>query len=78
MLIRKRWKEKIGSIGCCRGRFLVTDNTLNVIEYKLYYTDNNNLVGQDEGKDCLEPGEIENVSLRIVFASTAATAWSLV
>ena len=67
------------------GSALVTDssiatanaNTLNVIEYKLYYSDTNTLVGQDEGKDCLEPGEIENVSLRIVFASTDSTDTSI-
>ena len=68
-----------------RGANLVTDssiasenlNTLEAIRYKLYYTDTNTLVGQDEGKDCLEPGEIENVSLRIVFASTATTTTSI-
>ena len=67
------------------GSALVTDssiatanaNTLAVIEYKLYYTDNNNLVGQDDGKDCLEPGETENVSLRITFASVDSTDTSI-
>ena len=62
------------------GTSLVTDssvatqnaNTLAVIEYKFYYTENNQLVGQD-AKDCLEPGESENVSLRITFASSSAT-----
>ena len=66
------------------GSGLVTDssiatqnaNTLNVIEYKFYYTDNNALVGQD-AKDCLEPGESENVSLRITFASSSATDTSI-
>ena len=66
------------------GSALVTDssvatqnaNTLNVIEYKFYYTDNNKLVGQDP-KDCLEPGESENVSLRITFASSSATDTSI-
>ena len=66
------------------GSALVTDssvatqnaNTLNVIEYKFYYTDNNQLVGQD-AKDCLEPGESENVSLRITFASSSATDTSI-
>ena len=47
-------------------------NTLNAMDYKLYYTDNNELVGQS-AKDCLEPGESENLSLRIVFSSTSAT-----
>ena len=47
-------------------------NTLNAMEYKLYYTDNNELVGQST-KDCLEPGEYENVTLKIVFSSTDAT-----
>ena len=63
-----------------KGASLVTDSsiatqnasTLAVIEYKFYYTDNNALVGQD-AKDCLEPGESENVSLRITFASSSAT-----
>ena len=66
------------------GASLVTDssiaaanaNTLAVIEYKFYYTDNNKLVGQD-AKDCLEPGESENVSLRITFASSSATDTSI-
>ena len=47
-------------------------NTLNPMDYKLYYTDNNELVGQS-AKDCLEPGESENVTLRIIFSSTDAT-----
>ena len=62
------------------GASLVTDSsiaaanasTLAVIEYKFYYTDNNALVGQD-AKDCLEPGESENLSLKITFASSSAT-----
>ena len=62
------------------GSALVTDSsiaaanasTLAVIEYKFYYTDKNALVGQD-AKDCLEPGESENVSLRIVYSTTEAT-----
>ena len=48
-------------------------NTLNAMDYRLYYTDNNVLVGSGDAKDCLEPGESENVSLRIVFSSTDAT-----
>ncbi len=47
-------------------------NTLGEMDYKLYYTDNNELVGQS-AKDCLEPGESENVTLKIVFSSTDAT-----
>ena len=66
------------------GASLVTDSsiatanasTLAVIEYKFYYTDNNALVGQDP-KDCLEPGESENVSLKITFASSDATDTSI-
>ena len=45
------------------------DNTF----YKFYYTDNNKLVGQDPEKDCLEPGEYENVSLELKYSSTSAT-----
>ena len=52
-------------------------NTLNAIDYKLYYTDNNALVGSGDAKDCLEPGEEENVSLRIVFSSTDETSTSV-
>ena len=63
------------------GGTLVTDstiaaqnvNTLAAIEYKFYYTDNNVLVGQDEEKDCLAPGEEENVTLKIVYSSTDET-----
>ena len=66
------------------GASLVTDSsiatanasTLAVIEYKFYYTDNNALVGQD-AKDCLEPGESENVSLKITFSSSDATDTSI-
>lgn len=66
------------------GSALVTDSsiatqnasTLAVIEYKLYYTDNDQLVGQDE-KDCLDPGESENLSLKITFASPSATDTSI-
>ena len=66
------------------GANLVTDssiatanaNTLAVIEYKFYYTENNQLVGHD-AIDCLEPGESENLSLRITFASSSATDTSI-
>ena len=66
------------------GASLVTDSsiatanasTLAVIEYKFYYTDNNALVGQDP-RDCLEPGELENVSLKITFSSIDATDTSI-
>ena len=66
------------------GASLVTDSsiatanasTLAVIEYKFYYTDNNALVGQDP-RDCLEPGESENVSLKITFSSSDATDTSI-
>ena len=48
-------------------------NTLNAMDYRLYYTDNNALVGSGNAKDCLEPGESENVTLRIVFSSSNET-----
>ena len=48
-------------------------NTLNKTYYKFYYADSNNLVGADAGKDCLEPGESENVTLKITFASSSDT-----
>ena len=67
------------------GAALVTDssiaaenlNTLNNIEYKFYYTDNNVLVGQDEEKDCLAPDESENVTLKIIFSNTDETDTSV-
>ena len=70
--------------GPVSGSALVTDssiatanaNTLAVIEYKFYYTDNNQLVGQD-ARDCLEPGESENVSLKITFSTTSSTDTSI-
>ena len=36
-------------------------------EYSFYYTSDNIPVGQLAGRDCLEPGESENVSLRIIY-----------
>ena len=71
----------VSSVVMASGVNLTTDttaqssaaNTLNAMDYKLYYTDNNALVGSGNAKDCLEPGESENVSLRIVFSSTDAT-----
>ena len=47
--------------------------TINAIEYKFYYTDSLNDVGNDLEKDCLAPGESENVTLRLVFSSTNET-----
>ena len=63
------------------GSSLVTDSTiynnnknaLNKTYYRFYYTDSNNIVGQDAGKDCLEPGESENVTLKLTFASRSDT-----
>ena len=63
------------------GANLVTDssiatantNTLLVTYYQLYYTDNNITVGLDDAKDCLEPGETVNVTLKIWFSSTSAS-----
>ena len=67
------------------GSALVTDSsiatqnasTLAVTEYKLYYTDDNTLVGQNAVRDCLESNEYENVSLRIVFSTTDASDTSI-
>ena len=42
-------------------------NTLNNIDYKIYYTEGNAIIGNDLEKDCLAPGEEELVSLRIIF-----------
>ena len=63
------------------GASLVTDSsiatanakTLAKVEYKLYYTTDNSLVGQNAARDCLEPGESANVSLRIQFSKTNET-----
>ena len=63
------------------GSALVTDSsiatanakTLSKIEYKLYYTIDNSLVGQNSARDCLEAGESANVSLKITFASSTST-----
>ena len=63
------------------GASLVTDSsiatanakTLAKIEYKLYYTTDNSLVGQNAARDCLEAGESANVSLRITFSVTSET-----
>lgn len=60
------------------GASLVTDssiaqanaNTLANVEYKFYYEDDNTLVGQNAIRDCLAPGESENVVLRIVFSAS--------
>ena len=63
------------------GASLVTDSsiatvnakTLNKVEYKLYYTIDNSLVGQNSARDCLEAGETANVSLRITFSTESET-----
>ena len=63
------------------GSSLVTDvsiakanaKTLAKVEYKLYYTIDNSLVGQYAARDCLEPGESVNVSLRITFSKASET-----
>ena len=63
------------------GSALVTDSsiatanakTLAKVEYKLYYTIDNSLVGQNPARDCLEAGESANVSLRITFSSSKET-----
>ena len=67
------------------GSALVTDssiatenaNTIAGTEYKLYYTEDNTLVGQNAVRDCLESNEYENVSLRIVFSTNDATDTSI-
>ena len=60
------------------GNSLVTDmssldnNTRSAVyqvRYSFKYTDDNSMVGQNPGRDCLEPGESVNVSLKIVFNS---------
>ena len=64
-----------------KGLSLVTDSsiatanakTLNKVEYKLYYTTDNILVGQNAARDCLEPGESANVSLKITFSTSSET-----
>ena len=71
----------VSSVVMASGVNLTTDteartseaNTLNAMDYRLYYTDNNALVGSGDPKDCLEPGESENVTLRIVFSSSNET-----
>ena len=71
----------VSSVVMASGVNLTTDtskresaaNTLNAMDYRLYYTDNNALVGSGDAKDCLEPGESENVTLRIVFSSSDET-----
>ena len=63
------------------GASLVTDSsiatanakTLSKIEYKFYYTTDNVLVGQNAARDCLEPGESANVSLKITFSTSSET-----
>ena len=63
------------------GSSLVTDSsiasanskTLAKVEYKLYYTIDNSLVGQNPARDCLEAGETANVSLRITFSTESET-----
>lgn len=45
--------------------------TLNNIEYRFYYTDDNTLVGQNAKRDCLSPNEEENVTLKITFKNTS-------
>ena len=63
------------------GASLVTDSsiatanakTLAKVEYKLYYTIDNVLVGQNPARDCLEAGETANVSLRITFSTESET-----
>ena len=63
------------------GASLVTDSsiasanakTLAKVEYKLYYTIDNTLVGQNPARDCLEAGETANVSLKITFSAKTET-----
>ena len=64
-----------------KGASLVTDSTIATanaktlakVEYKLYYTTDNILVGQNAARDCLEPGESANVSLKITFSASSET-----
>ena len=63
------------------GASLVTDSsiatanakTLSKVEYKLYYTIDNSLVGQNSARDCLEAGETANVALKITFSTSNET-----
>ena len=69
---------KVTNVDMPQGIYLTTNtsrrtsdaDTLNNIEYKLYYTESNEDVGDDLEKDCLAPGESELVSLRIVFLAS--------
>ena len=40
---------------------------LGAMNYSFYYTSDNLSVGQYPGRDCLEPGESEEVTLKIIF-----------
>ena len=41
--------------------------------YSFYYTLDNSLIGYNTARDCLEPGETVNVSLKLIFSSTTET-----
>ena len=42
-------------------------------QYSFYYTSDNILVGHYAARDCLEPGESVDVSLKLIFSSTTET-----
>ena len=66
-----------------QGRNLVTSETglntsmLRKIFCHFYYVDDNSLVGNNYGRDCLEPGESVDVALKIIYLSTDETDSSL-
>ena len=50
---------------------------LNATQYGFLYTDDNTFVGQNSVRDCLEPGEYENVTLKITFSSLSESDASI-
>jgi hypothetical protein len=78
---RGSYAAKVTSVDIKQGIYLTTNTskrtsaaaTLNNIQYIFYYTDNNALVGSGNEKDCLAPGEEENVTLKIIFNSSDNT-----
>ena len=45
----------------------------SVTNYGFLYTADNTFVGQNSARDCLEPGESENVTLKITFSTSNAS-----
>jgi hypothetical protein len=75
------YAAKVTGVDIKQGIYLTTNTskrtsaaaTLNNIQYTFYYTDNNALVGSGNEKDCLAPGEEENVTLKIIFNTSDNT-----